>query len=51
MHHLTDKTVYTMAFVTPVVECWLDKKIVQWVHLLLHHDTNMYNHSYMVLDI
>ena len=24
--------IYTMAFVTPVVEHWLDREIAQWVH-------------------
>ena len=32
MHHLTDRITHTMAFVTPVVEHWLEWEIVQWVH-------------------
>ena len=31
MHHPTDKIVHTMAFVTPVVEYWLEWEIAQWV--------------------
>ena len=30
MHHPTDKT-HTTAFVTPVVEHWLERDIAQWV--------------------
>ena len=32
MHHPTDKITHTTAFVTPVVEHWLDREIAQWVH-------------------
>ena len=28
----TDRTTYTTAFVTPVVEHWLEREIAQWVH-------------------
>ena len=31
MHHPTDKITHTMAFVTPVVEHWLEQEIDQWV--------------------
>ena len=31
-HHPTDKITHTTAFVTPVVEHWLELEIVQWVH-------------------
>ena len=31
MHHPTDRIVHTMAFVTPVVEDWLEREIAQWV--------------------
>ena len=33
MHHPTDRIVHTTAFVTPVVEHWLEREIAQWVHL------------------
>ena len=33
MHHLTDRISHTTAFVTPVVEHWLEREIAQWVHL------------------
>ena len=32
MHHSTDRIAYTTAFVTPVVEHWLEREIAQWVH-------------------
>ena len=31
-HHPTDRITHTTAFVTPVVEHWLERKIAQWVH-------------------
>ena len=32
MHHPTDRITHTTAFVTPVVENWLEREIAQWVH-------------------
>ena len=32
MHHPTDRIAHTTAFVTPVVEHWLERDIAQWVH-------------------
>ena len=32
MHHPTDRITHTMAFVTPVVEHWVEREIAQWVH-------------------
>ena len=32
MHHPTDRIAHTTAFVTPVVEHWLEREIAQWVH-------------------
>ena len=32
MHHPTDRIAHTMAFVTPVVDHWLEREIAQWVH-------------------
>ena len=31
MHHPTDRITHTAAFVTPVVEHWLEREIAQWV--------------------
>ena len=33
MHHPTDRITHTTAFVTPVVEHWLERKIAQWVYM------------------
>ena len=32
MHHPTDTIEHTTAFVRPVMEHWLERKIAQWVH-------------------
>ena len=32
MHHPTDRITHTTAFVTPVVEHWLEREIAQLVH-------------------
>ena len=32
MHHPTDRIAHTTAFVTPVVEHWLEREIAQYVH-------------------
>ena len=32
MHHPADRIAHTTAFVTPVVEHWLEREIAQWVH-------------------
>ena len=31
MHHPTDRITHTTAFVTPVVEHWLEQEMAQWV--------------------
>ena len=31
-HHHTDRIIHTTAFITPVVEHWLEREIAQWVH-------------------
>ena len=36
MHHPTDRIIHTKAFVTPVVEHWLEREIAQCVHHELH---------------
>ena len=32
MHHPIERITHTTAFVTPVVEHWLEREIAQWVH-------------------
>ena len=46
---IPDRITHTMAFVTPVVEHWLDREIAQWVHPMkdrsddpLHHEQSLY---------
>ena len=34
MHHPTDRIAHTTAFVTPVVEHWLEREIAQWVKIV-----------------
>ena len=52
MHHPTDRITHTTAFVTPVVEHWLEQKIAQWVHPMKdrsddpsHHERTLYRSS------
>ena len=33
MHHPIDRIIHTTAFVTPVVEHWLEGEIAQWVYV------------------
>ena len=49
MHHPTDRITHTTAFVTPVVEHWLEREIAQWVHPMKdrsddpsHHEQTLY---------
>ena len=32
MNHPTDRIAHTTAFVTPVMEHWLEREIAKWVH-------------------
>ena len=34
MHHPTDRIAHTTAFVTPVVEHWVEQETVQWIFKL-----------------
>ena len=54
MHHPTDRIAHTTAFVTPVVEYWLEREIAQWVKLMkdrsddpLHHERTLIPQSYI----
>ena len=56
MHHPTDGITHTTAFVTPVVEHWLERAISQWVHSLKdrsdepsHHERTLLLRSYISL--
>ena len=54
MHHPTDRITHTTAFVTPVVEHWLEREIAQWVTVrdrsedLSHHLAPIYLMMYSV---
>ena len=39
MHHPTDRIAHITAFVTPVVEHWLEREIAQWVHHMKDQST------------
>ena len=56
MHHPTDRIAHTTAFVTPVIEHWLEQEIVQWVHPMKdqsddpsHHERTFLPQSYILL--
>ena len=58
MHHPTDMIAHTMAFVTPVVEHWLEREIAQWVHTMKdrfddpsHHERALLPRSYISLPV
>ena len=51
-----DRIIHTTAFVTPVVEHWLEREIVQWVHPMKdrsddpsHHERTFLPRSYISL--
>ena len=56
MHHPTDRVTHTTAFVTPIVEHWLEREIAQWVHPMKdrsddpsHHERTLLPRSYMTV--
>ena len=56
MHYPTDRIAHTMAFVTPVVEHWLEREIAQWVNPTKdrsddpsHHERTLLPRSYISL--
>ena len=58
MHHPTDRIAHTTAFVTPVVEHWLEREIAQWVHPMKdrsddpsHHERTLLLRSYISLRL
>ena len=51
---IPDRIAHTMAFVTPVVEHWLEREIAQWVHPMKdrsddpsHHERTLLPQSYI----
>ena len=56
MYHPTDRIQHTTAFVTPVVEHWLEREIAQWVRPMKdrsddpsHHERTLLPRSYISL--
>ena len=56
MHHPTDRIAHTTAFITPVMEHWLEREIAQWVHPMkdrsddpLYHEQTLLLWSYISL--
>ena len=56
MHHPTDRIAHTTAFVTTVVEHWLEREIAQWVNPMKnrsddqsHHERTLLPRSYISL--
>ena len=56
MHNPTDRIAHTTAFVTPVVEHWLEREIAQWVQPMKdrsddpsHHERTLLPRSYISL--
>ena len=49
MHHHTDRIIHTTAFVTPVVEHWLEREIAQWVHPMKDWSDDPSHHERMLL--
>ena len=49
MHHPTDRIAHTTAFVTPVVEHWLEREIAQWVHPMKDRSDDPSHHEQTLL--
>ena len=51
MHHSTDRITHTTAFVTPVMDHWLEHEIAWWAHYKdpLHHGRTLLPRSYVLL--
>ena len=57
MHHHPDRIAHATAFVTPVVEHWLEREIAQWVYPMKdrsddpsHHERTLLPRSYISLQ-
>ena len=55
MHHPTERIAHTTAFVTPIVEHWLERENAQWVHHMKdrsddpsHHERTPFPRSYNI---
>ena len=50
MHHPTDRIAHTTAFVTPIVEHWLEREIAQWVHPMKDRSDDPSHHERTLLS-
>ena len=51
MHHPTDRIAHTTAFVTPVVEHWLEREIAQLVHTMKDRSDDPSHHEWTLLPL
>ena len=51
MHHTTDRIAHTTAFVTPVVEHWLEREIAQGVHPMKDRSDNPSHHERPTINV
>ena len=51
MHHPTGRIAHTTAFVTPVVEHWLEREIAQWVHPMKDRSDDPSHHERTLIRI
>ena len=49
MHHPSNRIAHTTAFVTPVVEHWLEREIAQWVHPMKDRSDDPSHHERTLL--
>ena len=49
MRHPTDRIIHTTAFVTPVVEHWLEREIAQWVHPMKNRSDDPLHYTHLKL--
>ena len=51
MHHPTDRIAHTSAFVTPVVDHWLEQEIAQCVHPMKDRSDDLSHHEQTKLHL
>ena len=51
MHHPTERTAHTTAFITPVLEHWLEREITQWVHPMKDRSDDPSHHGRTLLPL
>ena len=51
MHHPTDRIAHTTAFVTPVMEHWLEREMAQWVHPMKDQSNDPSYHERTLLPL